>query len=114
VRLPVLPNARVGWLRRLTLGRHESANTHPVVDREQLRAILYRSGKVVFTASVGIGTNSWPTPPGEFMIRNKLTRFASPFHGPVAFGTTARSVVLTDWPVRLAVLMPVGTPPTIR
>jgi hypothetical protein len=32
------------------------------------------------------------------MIRNELTRYASPFYGPVAFGTTARSAVLTDWP----------------
>ena len=27
-----------------------------------------------------------------------MTRYASPFYGPVAFGTSARSSVLTDWP----------------
>ena len=146
VRLPVLPNGRVGWMRRQALGGYQSANTHLVVDRGQLRAILYRNGKAVFAAPVGIGTASSPTPPGEFMIRNELTRYASPFYGPIAFGTTARSAVLTDWPgggfvgihgtnepqlipgrvshgcirlrnadmLRLAVLMPVGTPLTIR
>ena len=31
-------------------------------------------------------------------MRSELTRYASPFYGPVAFGTTARSAVLTDWP----------------
>ena len=72
--------------------------------------------------------------------------YASPFYGPVAFGTSARSEVLTDWPaggfvgihgtnrpellpgrvshgcirlrnqdiLRLARLLPVGTPLTIR
>jgi hypothetical protein len=98
VRLPVLPNGRVGWMRRNVLGAYQSADTHLVVDRENLTATLYRDGREVFTATVGIGTDSWPTPAGEFMIRSELTRFASPFYGPVAFGTTARSAVLTDWP----------------
>jgi lipoprotein-anchoring transpeptidase ErfK/SrfK len=31
-------------------------------------------------------------------VRSELTRYASSFYGPVAFGTTARSAVLTDWP----------------
>jgi L,D-transpeptidase catalytic domain len=146
VRLPVLPNGRVGWLMRHALGAYQSANTHLVVNREYLTATLYRRGKEVFSAPVGIGTDAWPTPPGEFMIRSELTRYASPFYGPVAFGTTARSAVLTDWPgggfvgihgtnepqlipgrvshgcirlrnadiLRLVVLMPVGTPLTIR
>jgi hypothetical protein len=146
VRLPALPNGRVGWVRRQTLGGYETVNTRLVVDRERLRATLYRNGTAVFTAPVGIGTAFWPTPSGQFIIRNELTRYASPFYGPVAFGTTARSAVPTDWPgggfigihgtddpqlipghvshgcirlrnpdiLRLATLMPVGTPVTIR
>jgi hypothetical protein len=146
VRLPVLPNGRIGWVPRQKLGGYETVDTHLVVHREHLRAVLYRNGKAVFAAPVGIGTDYWPTPAGDFMIRNELTRYASPFYGPVAFGTTARSAVLTDWPgggfigihgtnepqlipgrishgcirlrnpdiLRLAALMPVGTPLTIR
>jgi hypothetical protein len=146
VRLPVLPNGRVGWVRRQALGAYQTANTHLVVDRRGLRATLYRNGEAVFTAPVGVGTSSWPTPAGEFVVRSELTRYASPFYGPVAFGTSARSAVLTDWPaggfvgihgtsepqllpgrvshgcirmrnpdiLRLAELMPVGTPLTIR
>jgi hypothetical protein len=98
LRLPVLPNGRVGWVRRRLLGAYQTVTTRLVVDREELRATLYRGGNVVFSAPVGIGTDSWPTPAGEFMIRNELTRYSSPFYGPVAFGTTARSAVLTDWP----------------
>jgi L,D-transpeptidase catalytic domain len=145
VRLPMLPNGRVGWVERGMLGAYETVDTHLLVDREHLSATLYRSGKVVFTAPVGIGSDSSPTPAGDFMIRDELNRYKSPFYGPVAFGTTARSAVLTDWPgggfigihgtdepglipgrishgcirmrnpdiLRLAALMPVGTPLTI-
>ena len=31
-------------------------------------------------------------------MRAKLTGFADPAYGPLAFGTNARSPVLTDWP----------------
>lgn len=146
VRLPALPNGSTGWIQRRSLGPYESVSSHLVVDRARLRATLYRGGKIVFAAPVGIGTDASPTPAGEFNVRSKLTRYASPFYGPIAFGTTARSDVLTDWPdggfvgihgtnepqllpgrvshgcirvrngdiLRLAKLMPVGTPITIR
>jgi lipoprotein-anchoring transpeptidase ErfK/SrfK len=98
VRLPALPNGSTGWVRRRSLGPYESVNTHLVVDRARLRATLSRAGKIVFGAPVGIGTDASPTPAGDFNVRSKLTRYASPFYGPIAFGTTARSDVLTDWP----------------
>lgn len=31
-------------------------------------------------------------------MRNELTKYSSPAYGPVAFGLSARSAVLTDWP----------------
>jgi lipoprotein-anchoring transpeptidase ErfK/SrfK len=40
----------------------------------------------------------WPTPRGTFYVRNRLERYASPTYGPLAFGTSARSETLTDWP----------------
>jgi hypothetical protein len=146
VRLPVLPNDSVGWVRRRSLGPYHTVDTLLVVDRTRLRATLYRDGDMIFSAPVGVGTDMWPTPAGEFTVRSELTRYASPFYGPVAFGTTARSAVLTDWPdggfigihgtdepqllpgrvshgcirlrnsaiLRLAALMPIGTPVTVR
>jgi len=98
VRLPVLPTGTVGWVSRRSLGSYQVVKTHLVVDRRRLQATLYQNGKSVFTAPVGVGTAVAPTPAGDFTIRSKLTRYASPFYGPVAFGTTARSAVLTDWP----------------
>jgi L,D-transpeptidase catalytic domain len=146
VRLPLLPNGTTAWVPRRSLGAYQTVATRLVVDRRRLRATLYRSGKPVFTAPVGVGSEASPTPAGQFTVRSKLTRYANAFYGPIAFGTTARSPVLTDWPgggfvgihgtneprsipgrvshgcirlrnpdlLRLAALMPVGTPLTVR
>jgi lipoprotein-anchoring transpeptidase ErfK/SrfK len=98
VRLPVLPNGTVGWVPRRALGAYHAVHTQLVIDRASLTATLLRNGKRVYRAPVGVGTAAWPTPGGTFIVRSKLTRYRSPFYGPLAFGTTARSAVLTDWP----------------
>jgi L,D-transpeptidase catalytic domain len=98
VRLPVLPNGRTGWVPRRVLGGYEFVHTHLVVDRERFTATLLYDGRKVFTAPVGVGRPHWPTPSGEFYVRDRLNGFGDPFYGPVAFGTSARSAVLTDWP----------------
>jgi hypothetical protein len=146
VALPVLPNGSIGWIPRDALGGYSFATTRLEIDRHALRARLYRDGRLVFEAPVGVGKDGSPTPPGRFYIREKLAGFGNPFYGPVAFGTNARSAVLTDWPgggfigihgtnepqlipgrishgcirlrnpdiLRLARLMPVGTPVTVK
>jgi lipoprotein-anchoring transpeptidase ErfK/SrfK len=146
VRLPVLPNGTTGWVPRRAVGAYELVRHRLVVDLVGLRATLLRRGRPVFRAAIGIGQDRWPTPRGEFLVRNRLERYSSPRYGPVAFGTSARSDTLTDWPaggfvgihgtdrpellpgrvshgcirmtnadiLRLARLMPVGTPVTIR
>ena len=98
VRLPVLPNDATGWVPRQALGPYTVIRTRLVLDRKRLRAKLVRGGKVFFRAPIGVGKAKWPTPAGDFYIRNKLTKFEDPFYGPIAFGTSARSAVLTDWP----------------
>jgi lipoprotein-anchoring transpeptidase ErfK/SrfK len=98
VRLPVLPNGTTGWVPRSALGGYGTVTTRLVVNRRRLTATLLRDGRRVFRAAIGLGTAAAPTPAGEFYVRNRLTRFRSPFYGPVAFGTSARSSTLTDWP----------------
>jgi hypothetical protein len=98
VRLPVLPNDTVGWVPRRDLGGYTSVRTHLEIDLSRLTARLSRDGREVFRAPVGVGQARWPTPSGSFYVRNRLTRFRSPRYGPLAFGTSARSEVLTDWP----------------
>jgi len=134
------------WLPRSALGTYGVVHTRLVVDRARLTLTLLRDGRVVFRAPVGIGRPQTPTPGGLFYVRDRVTRYASAFYGPIAFGTSARSATLTDWPgggfvgihgtdrpdlvpgrishgcirlrngdlVRLARLMPVGTPMQIR
>jgi hypothetical protein len=146
VLLPILPNDTSGWVERSALGGYRFVTTRLVVDVRRLRATLYRGRRMVFGAAVAVGAAATPTPRGDFYIRDRLTRYASPFYGPVAFGTSARSPVETDWPdggfvgihgtdrpwlipgrvshgcirmrnpdiLRLARLMPVGTPVIVR
>jgi lipoprotein-anchoring transpeptidase ErfK/SrfK len=97
-RLATLPNGRTGWIPRSALGGYASVDTELTVDLRRLTATLRRGGRVVFRARVGVGQARWPTPRGRFYIRNRLTRFAGPTYGPLAFGTSARSTHLTDWP----------------
>jgi hypothetical protein len=145
VRIPGRPNGRTGWIPREGLSDLQEVRTHLIVDLRRLRATLYALGKPVFSAPIGIGTRSTPTPAGSFYVRERL-RGMGPMYGPVAFGTSGYSSKLTDWPgggvigihgtnrpelipgrpshgcvrlrnrdiVRLARLMPVGTPVSIR
>jgi hypothetical protein len=98
VRLPVLPNGTTGWVPRRALGGYRAVRTRLVVDVRRLRATLLRNGRPLMRADIGVGLDQWPTPRGRFYIRNKLVRYRSGFYGPLAFGTSARSAVLTDWP----------------
>jgi hypothetical protein len=98
VRLASLPNGRTGWVPRAALGGYASVDTHLLVDLSRLTATLREGGRVVFRAPVAVGQARWPTPRGQFYVRNRLTRYAGRTYGPLAFGTSARSEHLTDWP----------------
>lgn len=98
VRLAVLPNNTTGWVLRGALGSFHSAPRYLVIDRQLFTATLYKRGVAVFRTRIGVGKPYWPTPRGDFYVREVLTGYNDPFYGPVAFGTSARSAVLTDWP----------------
>lgn len=98
VRLAVLPNGTTGWVPRSALGGYRTVRTRLVVDLAELHVTLLRDGRQVLRAPIGVGEPQWPTPRGEFYVRNKLVSYRSDFYGPLAFGTSARSAVLTDWP----------------
>lgn len=96
LRIPGRPNGRTGWVPETGLGPLHLVHTHVVVDRSQLRLTLYRDGRPIFSAPIGIGTPSTPTPPGNFWIREKFPAQGG-IYGPYAFGTSDYSV-LSDWP----------------
>lgn len=98
VRIPMRPNGRKGWVRESALGRLQLVRTRLVVSRSRLRATLYRSGRRIWRARIGIGKPGTPTPKGRFWIR-ELIKVSDPggIYGPWAFGTSAYSR-LSDWP----------------
>jgi hypothetical protein len=98
IRLAILPNNSTGWVRRGALGALKVTSDHLVVDRAATKATLFRSGTPIFSTRVGVGKPFWPTPRGEFFVTEKMQGFHNAAYGPVAFGTSARSPVLTDWP----------------
>ena len=98
VGLAVLPDGTRGWLPRSSLGGWSFVDTRLVIDRVRLTATLFRAGRAIFRAPVGVGAAGTPTPAGTFYVRDRLRGFANPMYGPLAFGTNARSPTLTDWP----------------
>jgi L,D-transpeptidase catalytic domain len=99
VRLPIRPNGTTAWVPQETLGGFHKVHTWLRVDTEHFRATLVRDGRVVFRARVGVGQKRWPTPHGDFYVRDRLQGFKRDgMYGPLAFGLNARSDVLTDWP----------------
>jgi hypothetical protein len=98
VRIPALPRNVTGWVTRDALGAYTFVRTRLVVDLRRLTATLLRDGQPIFRADIGIGEPSSPTPTGEYYVRNRLVSLRRSFYGPLAFGTSARSNVLTDWP----------------
>jgi hypothetical protein len=98
LRLPMRPNGRTGWVRRESLGDLHRVRTFLRVDRRRLRATLYKRGKRIWSARVGVGKPGTETPAGRFYVRERLrVRERGSLYGPLAFGTSAYSR-LSDWP----------------
>ncbi len=98
VRIPMRPNGRKGWVRRSALGPIYRLQTRLVIDRGKQQATLRKRGRKIWTAPVGVGKRRTPTPRGRFNIREKFkTGDPGGSYGPMAFGTSAYSV-LSDWP----------------
>jgi hypothetical protein len=95
--IPGLPSRQSGWIESEALGPGGASRARLVVDRERLTLSYVRAGQELLRARIGIGRRDAPTPAGRFYVRNKLTRYASPRYGPLAYGLSARSR-LTDWP----------------
>ena len=98
IRLAVLPNGTTGWVPRGSLAAFQKVHTRMVIVQRSLRATLYKRGRPVFSARIGVGQAHTPTPRGEFYVREKLSGYSAPTYGPRAFGLNAKSRILTDWP----------------
>lgn len=98
IRIPMRPNGKTGWVRDSAIGPLYTVRTRLVIDRRSQRATLYKRGKKIWGAPVGVGKPSTPTPSGNFWIREKFkTSDPGGSYGPAAIGTSAYSV-LSEWP----------------
>jgi hypothetical protein len=99
IRIPGRPNGRTGWIREEQLSNLKEVETHLTIDRRSLTATLRKRGKKVWSSRIGVGAPGTVTPKGRFWIRERLRNLGgSPVYGPWAFGTSAYSDTLTDWP----------------
>jgi lipoprotein-anchoring transpeptidase ErfK/SrfK len=98
IRVPRRPNGVTGWVPRGALRDYTLVHTFLDIDRSTLRATLYRSGQVVMSTRVGIGSSANPTPRGNFYVREKFRVHGVAAYGPYAMGTSAYAPHLTDWP----------------
>jgi len=89
IRVPGQPNGRTGWVRRATLGDAHTTHTALLVDKHALRATIYKDGKPAWSAPVGIGTRSTPTPAGRFYVRELIKMNpGNGAYGPYIYGTS--------------------------
>lgn len=97
VQLPIKPNGAVGYVRAASVVLRTSP-TRIVVSLSHRRITVYEHGKQAFSATVGVGSPSTPTPTGRYYVNQRLvpTDPAGPY-GPVAIGISAYSNVLTGW-----------------
>lgn len=95
VRLAQRPNESTAWV----LARDVKFSVTPyaiVIDLATTHLFLYRDGKRILSAPVGVGTPQYPTPTGTF-----FTAFfaapPSPAYGAFVMVTSGHSNVITDW-----------------
>src|SRR5687768_16570110 len=55
IRVPGRPNGRKGWVRASALGPLHAVRTQLVVNRATQHATLYRAGRAIWRAPVGVG-----------------------------------------------------------
>lgn len=98
LRIPMRPNGRTGWVLRSRLSDFHLTRTLVTVNRERLRMYFSQNGRTIWSAPVGVGKPSTPTPAGHFWIRERFTiTDRSSGYWPYAFGTSDYST-LSDWP----------------
>lgn len=98
IEVPARPNGRRGWVPRSALSSLHVVKSYLLVDQTALTATLFREGRAIFSARIGVGKPSTVTPAGNFYVLEKLRAVGSPIYGPFAIGTSAYAPTLSEWP----------------
>ena len=96
IRIPRRPNGGKGWVPADLLSQLHVVRTQLVINRTTTRATLYRNGRRIWQAPVGVGKAATPTPGGKFYVR-ELLKGDGGLYGTWAFGTSAYASI-SDWP----------------
>ena len=72
LRIPGRPNGQTGWVERAALGPFHLTHLLLVVNRERMRIYFYSRGRRIWSAPVGVGKPSTPTPAGHFWIDERF------------------------------------------
>jgi hypothetical protein len=98
IRLPGQPNGRTGWVRRAALGDAHITRFALLVDKRALKATLYKDGRPTWSAPIGIGTRTTPTPAGRFYVRELIkVKPSNGAYGPYIYGTSGYAK-LSEYP----------------
>jgi hypothetical protein len=97
MRIPGRPNGRTGWLPESALGEFHITRWLIEIHLNARRLTAYYNGRLRFSAPVGVGKPSTPTPTGNFWIRERMRMSPGNLYWPYALGTSAYSS-LTEWP----------------
>ncbi len=95
VRLAQRPNGSTAWVLASDVALAKTPYAI-VVNTGDRHLTLYRSGKPVFSAPVGVGTSADPTPTGQYFVA-LFASPPSPAYGAFVMVTSAHSNAITDW-----------------
>ena len=74
IRVPKRPNGVTGWVPRRALRQYTTVSTFLDLNRSSLVLTLYRAGKEVMSAHVGIGSGANPTPRRRLLRPREVPR----------------------------------------
>jgi lipoprotein-anchoring transpeptidase ErfK/SrfK len=95
IRLPERPNGSTAWVR----GEDVAISSTPyriLVRLAHTDLTVYKDGRPLFTAPVGVGKASTPTPPGSFFVA-VIEQPGPPGYGPVVLDTSGHSEAIESW-----------------
>jgi hypothetical protein len=98
MRIPGRPNGRIGWVLQSALGEFHLSRWLIDIRLGARRLTAYYNGRLRFSAPVGVGKPSTPTPTGSFWVRERMNiSDPSNIYYPYALGTSDYSS-LSEWP----------------
>jgi hypothetical protein len=98
IEYPARPNGETGWVPRHELESLNVVDGYLLIDQGDLRATLFRDGREIFSAPIGVGKSGTVTPSGQFYVMEKLVTAGASVYGPYALGTSAYAPTLSEWP----------------